>query len=190
MKSIVKLIPLIIFLILFKTNIYSQSTACDDCPEPEVVIYGANINVPMPQTDTTQQSQKALFDWIQLGDVNDAEANIVTSDPEKDCVQWTNATGSQALSGTQDTSSLSSQLNSTDNGVPATGPVPGADYIIWSKVDSSGGQYHFHIYLQDGYSRTTIASGEADFTDTYNSADAAKTAISQIEPVFDKIRTF
>ena len=66
----------------------------------------------------------------------------------------------------------------------------GVDFVIWSTLDSSGGMYHFHVYLEDAYSRTRLATGEADFSDPHNSESAANTAINQILPVFDKIRTY
>ncbi len=117
-----RFIPFIIFV--SSLYIFAQSSSCDHCPLPEVVLYGTNINVPMPKTDTTQQSKKALFDWIQLGDVNDVVANLSSSAPDKDCIQWANATGSQALSGTQDTAGIAYMLSDSAGNVPPTGPYP------------------------------------------------------------------
>ena len=186
-----------LFWIFFiNINIYSQSTQCDNCPPPEVVLYGVQMNVPQPPPDdslgeyTTPASQKALLNWIALGDAMVPMAQISSTDPEKGCVQFMDGTMAQELAANPDTNVIIHQQNFSTGDIPPSGSVAGVDYLIWSSIDYSGGTYHFNVYLEDAYSRTRIASAEADFSDPNKSQTAAQSAISQIEPVFDKIRTY
>ncbi len=189
-----KFIPFIIFY--SSLYIFAQSTSCDHCPLPEVVLYGIQMKVPQPPPDdslgqyTTTKSQQAFFNWIALGDAQVTVGQIGKTDPEKDCVNWMYGSMAQQIAANPDTSVIVHQQNYSTGDLPPAGPVAGVDYIIWSSIDSSGGQYHFHVYLEDAYSRTRIASSEADFTDPNSVKTAVQNAIAQIEPVFDKIRTY
>lgn len=196
MKIIFNFFLFIIFIFSITNKIYSQSTPCDDCPPPEVVLYGVQMNVPQPPPDdslgeyTTPASQKALLNWIALGDAMVPMAQISSTDPENGCVQFMDGTMAQELAANPDTTVIIHQQNFSTGDIPPSGTVAGVDYLIWSSIDYSGGTYHFNVYLEDAYSRTRIAAAEADFSDPNKSQTAAQSAISQIEPVFDKIRTY
>ena len=187
-----------ILSVIFISSLYvfAQSSSCDHCPQPEVVIYGIQMNVPQPPPDdslgqyTTTKSKQAFFNWIALGDAQVTVGQIGKTDPERDCVNWMYGSMAQQIAANPDTSVIVHQQNYSTGDLPPAGPVAGVDYIIWSSINSSGGQYHFHVYLEDAYSRTRIASGEADFTDPNSVKTAAQNAIAQIEPVFDKIRAY
>ncbi len=187
-----------ILFIIFVSSLYifAQSSSCDHCPPPEIVLYGVQMNVPQPPPDdslgeyTTPASQKALLDWIALGDAMVPMAQISSTDPENGCVQFMDGTMAQELAANSDTTVIIHQQNFSTGDIPPSGSVAGVDYLIWSSIDYSGGTYHFNVYLEDAYSRTRIASAEADFSDPNKSQTAAQSAISQIEPVFDKIRTY
>jgi hypothetical protein len=196
MKFTYRNIFILIIILIFTKEFYSQSTACDDCPEPDVVLYGVQMNVPQPPPDdslgqyNTSQSQQAFLNWIALGDAMVPMAQISSNDPEKDCVQWLYGTMAQELQNNPDTNVIVHQQNYSTGDIPPDGPIGGVDFVIWSTLDSSRGMYHFHVYLEDAYSRTRLATGSADFSDPNNSESAASTAINQILPVFDKIRTY
>jgi len=179
---------------------FSQSIAdgqCDNCPPPQVVIYGLQMNVPMPPPDdsttgsyTTTASRQALFNWIALEDVIVPLGAISNNDPEKDCVKWSQGSLANQLATLPDSSIRYHMENYWTGDVPDTGSLGGVDYLIWASLDSSAGQYHFRVYLEDGNTRERIAQGEADFASASNAVTAAGSAISQIEPVFDKVRAY
>ncbi len=177
---------------IFISNIYAQ-TACDNCPKPIVDIYGVRMDVGMP-TDSTGKVTNLLdpvfLNWIALGSAQVAMAQIQDNDPEKDCIHWLDGTMAQEFLANPDTVIKAHLENFSTGELPANGPVPGIDFLIWASLDSSGGQYHFHVYLEEAHTRARLAEGESDFTDPNKSLEAANTAILQIEPVFDKVRTY
>jgi len=193
MKITIKVFLLLIFNICITNKIYSQSTACDDCPAPIVDVYGVRMDVKMP-TDSSGKSidmlQPAFLNWLALGDAVVPIAQIKDNDPEKDCIDWLVGTMAQEFLANPDTELKAHLENWSTGDLPPDGPVPGIDFLIWSSLDSSGGQFHFHVYLEDAHTRTRLAQGESDFTDPKKSIDAASTAISQIEPIFDKVRAY
>jgi len=154
------------------------------------------MNVPQPPPDDslgqyiTTKSQQAFFNWIALGDAQIPVGQIGKTDPERDCVNWLYGSMAQQIAANTDTTAIVHQQNYSTGDLPPAGPVPGVEYIIWGSIDSSGGQYHFHVYLEDAYSRTRIAAGQADFTDPKNTQTEAQSAVQQLEPVFDKIRAY
>jgi hypothetical protein len=179
-------------LYILGTKEYAQ-TKCDNCPKPIIDIYGVRMNVGMPTDSTgkvTNLLDPAFLNWISLGDAQVAMAQIKDNDPEKDCVDWLDGTMAQEFLANPDTEIKANLENWSTGDLPANGPVPGIDFLIWASLDSSGGQFHFHVYLEEAHTRARLAEGEADFTDPNKSQDAANTAISQIEPIFNKVRTY
>lgn len=194
MKKNIILIFFFIGVYFIGTNVYAQ-TSCDGCPRPIVDLYGVRMDVTMPtKGDSTggviDPLQPAFLNWIALGDAQVPISQIKDNDPEKDCVHWLDGTEAQEFLANPDTVIKAHLENYSTGDLPASGPVPGIDFLIWASIDSSGGQFHFHVYLEEAYTRTRLAQGESDFTDPNKSQDAAKTAISQIEPVFDKVRAY
>ena len=186
----------IIAFFLMNVQTSFAQTMCDDCPPPQVVLYGIQMLVPQPPPDdslgqyTTASSRDAFLNWLALEDAIVSVASIENNDPEKSCVTWLGGTMAQELAANPDTSVLVHVQNYSTGDIPPSGQVAGVDYLIWSTLDSSGGQYTIEVYLEDAYSRTRIASGSASFTDPNGSTDAAASAVSQIEPVFEKIRAY
>ena len=183
------------FILSFACGVFPQSSGCDHCPKPIVDLYGVRMDVSMPTKGdssggTIDPLQPAFLNWIALGDAMVAMAQIKDNDPEKDCIDWLVGTMAQEFLANPDTVIKAHLENYSTVDLPANGPVPGIDYLIWASLDSSGGQYHFHVYLEDAHTRTRLAQGESDFTDPNKSQDAAGSAISQIEPIFDKIRAY
>ena len=168
---------------------------CDNCPPPNVVIYGVQMNVPMPPQDSggvylTNGQWPALSNWIGLEDVIVPLGAIMNDDPEKSCVNWSDGSLANQLATLPDSSVKVDLENYWTGDVPPAGALGGVDYLIWATLDSSGSQYHFNVYLEDGYTRERIAAGEADFSTASAGVSAATSAISSIEPVFDKIRAY
>ena len=185
---------IILIFFFIGTNVYAQ-TSCDGCPRPIVDLYGVRMDVTMPtKGDSTGGAidplQPAFLNWIALGDAQVPISQIKDNDPEKDCVHWLDGTMAQEFLANPDTLLKAHLENYSTGDLPANGPVPGIDFLIWASIDSSGGQFHFHVYLEEAHTRTRLAQGESDFTDPNKSQDAANTAISQIEPVFDKVRAY
>ncbi len=195
MKSFLTFLMILVFTFFLRINLYSQSSSCDDCPKPIVDLYGVRMDVAMPTKGDSSGGaidplQPAFLNWIALGNAMVAMAQIKDNDPEKDCVDWLVGTMAQEFLANPDTVIKAHLENWSTGDLPANGPVPGIDYLIWASLDSSGGQFHFHVYLEDAHTRTRLAQGESDFTDPNKSLDAAGSAISQIEPIFDKIRVY
>ncbi len=168
---------------------------CDNCPTPHVVIYGVKMKVPIPPADsagfyTTPASQKALANWISLDTLVGALGSIMATDPDKGCISWTENSLVYQMSGLPDSLAGVELEGDTASDVPPSGKLKGVEYLIWGELDSSGGKYHFHVYLEDGYSRDRISSGEADFKTADKADSAASAAISAIEPVFGYVRTY
>ena len=162
---------------------------CDNCPTPHVVIYGVKMKVPIPPADsagfyTTPSSQQALANWISLDTLVNLIGSVMVNDPDKDCVNWTEGSLAYGLSTLSDSLGGVELEGDTVSDVPPSGKLKGVEYLVWGEVDSSGGKYHFHVYLEDGYSRDRIASGEADFTKPGLADSAGNKAISTIEEDF------
>lgn len=181
-------------LVAAKTGI--AQTSCDNCPPPQVVLYGIQMQVPQPPPDdslgqyTTASSQQAFYNWLALGDAYVTVAAIANSDPEKGCMTWLDGTMAQELAANPDTTVIVHLQNYSTGDLPPSGQVAGVDYLVWSTLDSSGGQYTISVYLEDAYSRHRIAVGTQSFTNPNGAQAAAASAITQIEPVFDKIRAY
>ena len=168
---------------------------CDNCPTPHVVIYGVKMKVPIPPADsagfyTTASSQQALTNWVSLDTLVGVMGSVMTNDPDKGCVSWTEGALSYQMRALPDSLAGVELEGDTVSDLPPSGKVKGVEYLVWGELDSSGGKYHFHVYLEDGYSRDRIASGEADFTKVSQADSAANKAVSAIEPVFGQIRVY
>ena len=135
-------------------------------------------------------SRKALSDWMALENMVIPLGAISNNDPKKDCILWSQGSLANQLFTSSDTAARIQLENFSTEDVPDAGGVGGVDYLIWASLDSSDGQYHFHVHLEDGNTREGIAEGDADFTDASEAEAAANTAISKIEPVVDNIRTY
>ena len=195
MKTLFNNLQIVFIIFIFAENIFSQPTACDNCPKPIVDLYGVRMDVGMPTKGDSSGGaidplQPAFLNWIALGNAMVAMVQIKDNDPEKDCIDWLDGTMAQEFLANPDTVLKAHLENFSTGNLPANGPVPGIDYLIWASLDSSGGQFHFHVYLEDAHTRTRLAQGESDFTDPNKSLDAAGNATSQIEPIFDKIRAY
>ncbi len=195
MKTLFNNLQIVFIIFIFAENIFSQPTACDNCPKPIVDLYGVRMDVTMPTKGDSSGGaidplQPAFLNWIALGNAMVAMVQIKDNDPEKDCIDWLDGTMAQEFLANPDTVLKAHLENFSTGNLPANGPVPGIDYLIWASLDSSGGQFHFHVYLEDAHTRTRLAQGESDFTDPNKSTDAAGNATSQIEPIFDKIRAY
>jgi len=195
MKPMAKIVVAFAALFFCHNIVKAQPSGCDDCPPPFVTIYGLQMNVTQPPTDSTGRystvaEENAFLNWVSLGDVFVSLAAIENNDPEKGCVRWSDGSLASQISTLADTLVRVHLQNYWSGDIPPNGSIPGVDYLIWAALDSSGGQYHFHVYLEDGYSRAQIAAGNADFANAAGAEAAAATACSSIEPVFDKIRTF
>ncbi len=193
MRPVFKMFSLIVLMAMCET-VHAQ---CDNCPPPSVVIYGLQMDVSKPPPDdsttgayTNPASQKALTDWMALENMVIPLGAISNNDPKKDCVLWSQGSLANQLFTSSDTAARIQLENFSTEDVPDTGGVGGVDYLIWASLDSSDGQYHFHVHLEDGNTREGIAEGDADFTDASEAEAAANTAISKIEPVVDNIRTY
>ena len=192
MRTTMNKIAALVFLLAGFRGAMAQ---CDNCPKPQVVIYGVQMNVPMPAPDSggvylTNGSGPAFLNWVGLGDVIVPLGAIMNDDPEASCVQWSEGSLANQLATLPDSAVKIHLENYWTGDVPDTGSLGGVDYLIWTSLDSSGGAYHFNVYLEDGYTRERIATGEADFTSASGAVSAANSAISSIEPVFDKIRAY
>ena len=193
MRPIDKMFSLVVLIAMCGTVL----AQCDNCPPPQVVIYGLQMNVAMPPPSdsatgayATTASQQALFNWISLEDVIVPLGAIGNDDPEAQCINWSQGSLANQLATLPDSLVKIHLQNYWTGDTPPAGPLGGVDYLIWATLDSSGGQYHFNVYLEDGYTRDRIASGEADFSTASDAVAAATSAISQIEPVFDEIRAY
>ncbi|HEY9165993.1 MAG TPA: T9SS type A sorting domain-containing protein [Candidatus Kryptonia bacterium] len=194
MKTIINLVRVMIIMLAVSECARAQ---CDNCPPPQVVIYGMQLNVPIPSPDdsttgsyTTTASQQAFLNWVALGDVFVPLSGIANNDPEANCVRWSQGSLANQLATLPDSLVRIHLQNYWTGDVPDTGALGGVDYLIRATMDSSGGAYHFHVYLEDGYTRERIATGSADFSGASGAVGAANTAIASIEPVFDKIREY
>jgi Secretion system C-terminal sorting domain len=186
----------LLIIVVFLESSRPAIAQCDNCPPPNVVIYGLQMNVSMPPPDSSDgeyflpASKAAFYNWVALEDVIVPLGAIMNDDPEKSCVNWSEGSLANQLATLPDSSVKVHLENYWTGDVPPAGALGGVDYLIWATLDSSGGQYHFNVYLEDGYTRQRIASGEADFSTASSGVSAATSAISSIEPVFDKIREY
>jgi len=194
MKAAMKTIVTLVVLLASCEIVRAQ---CDNCPAPQVVIYGVQMNVALPPPDdtttgayTTTGSQQALSNWSSLGNIVLALDSIMVKDPEDSCVNWTLVSIFSPSDTLSDSLTMANMEQYSAGDVPPAGTVNGVDYLIWATLDSSGGQYHFHVYLEDGYSRTRIDSAQGNFTTTSGAVAAADSAVAHLEPVFDKIRGY
>jgi hypothetical protein len=195
MKSFCRFALLFFAVAFFSKNAWAQD--CDNCPTPNVVIYGLQMNVSIPPPDdsttgayTSQSSQNAFLNWVALEDAIVQVGNIASSDPEASCVHWLQGSLAAQLSTVPDSMVRVHLENYWTGETPPAGALGGVDYLIRASIDSSGGSYHFHVYLEDGTTRDRIAAGEADFSAASGGTTAATSAIASIEPVFDKIRAY
>ncbi|HEY9165992.1 MAG TPA: T9SS type A sorting domain-containing protein [Candidatus Kryptonia bacterium] len=193
MRATIKRFAVLISLLTIGKTAMAQ---CDNCPPPQVEIYGVQMNVSMPPPDSTTgdystpSSHQALSNWSSLENVTFALDLIAINDPEGSCVNWFFGT-SFFPSDTSADSLMKVVLEKNSAGdVPPAGTLGGVDYLIWAMLDSSGGRYHFHVYLEDGYTRTRIDSAQGNFTTAADAAAAADSTVSHIEPVFGKIRAY
>ena len=194
MKTIANKLLILMIILTAHESVLAQ---CDNCPAPQVVIYGVQMNVALPPPDdtttgayTTTGSLQALSSWSSLGNIVLALDSIAFKDPEDSCVNWTQVSTLDPSDTLLDSLTMANLEQYSAGDVPAAGTVAGVDYLIWATLDSSGGQYHFHVYLEDGYSRTRIDSAQGNFTYASDAVTAADSAVSRIEPVFDKIRAY
>ncbi len=185
MKSLMKVMIGVCWIISFSNDIYSQQ--CDDCPTPMVLLYGMKLSVPLPPQDTSASYLNKYLNWIALLNVQQANFN---NDPEYNCISWLDGSVVGLTTNPLDTTAAVQIQTNYDGNVPPSGSVQGGDYLIWSSLDSSSGQFNYYIYLEDATTRDRIAVGEAHFTSTNDSQNQAQLAINQIEPVFDKIRAY
>lgn len=187
----------ILFLFILLAGFETAQAQCDNCPAPHVVIYGVQMNVPLPPPDdtttgayTTTGSLQALSSWSSLGNIVLALDSIAVKDPEDSCVNWSLVSILSPSDTLSDSLTMTNLEQYSAGDVPPAGTVNGVDYLIWATLDSSGGQYHFHVYLEDGYARTRIATGQGNFANVSGAAMAADSAVAQLMPVFDKIRAY
>lgn len=186
----------VVFLFFFVPLLSAQPSHCDNCPMPHVQIYATQILAPKPSPDDTlgdyltQQSYAQYGQWLSLSNTGTAVAEITTDDPKYDCVVWMGGPYVAQTATLPDTMIRSALQGLSDNSLPISGPVTGPEYLIWSKVDTSGGQYTFSVYLEDAITRDRVATGTAIFTDSTDALSQASSAVSQIEPVFDNIRAY
>lgn len=151
-KFISMMLTMVVLLAICKT-VHAQ---CDNCPPPNVVIYGLQMNVPMPPPDSggvylTNGQWPALSNWIGLEDVIVPLGAIMNDDPEKSCVNWSEGSLANQLATLPDSLVRIHLENYWTGDVPPSGPLAGVDYLIWATLDSSGGQYQFNVFLEDGY---------------------------------------
>jgi len=173
----------LVFALLILFRIASFAQACGDCSRPSIGLYDCYINIPRPAENPDSIIAWQTLFWPSAA----ARGYMHTNDPTKDCIGWRDGAMINAI----DLQNGKLKFGAEYSNLPPGGPLRSSDYLITSKVQSSGSKYIFTLVLETAISREAVKTVELEFNANVESANnAGEQAAMQMMPLFETIRKF
>jgi len=174
-----RFVPLLSALLLFAVPV-DTFAGCDQCPEPELILYDFTVDVPRPEPGN------GLAAWYDLFFAGSRAGSELFNNSQ--CVRFFDGSRIQDNSGEVGGPLI---VGIDYPHLPAAGDIMNREYLFTGSVSGDPGNYHVNLSLETGCKRRVAHSASGSAATVEEAKELARTlARQQFLPLLQTIRRF